>query len=132
MHLVAVFAAAATLAVAPTEGVPLTALGGSGVTGKATAGAQLAGTRVVFRVRGISPNAAVRAIFQAGTCAKRSASFAAVGSVHADAGGQAKWSARVLFHGTPVSWQTAADGGHVLVVIAAGKAVACGVIPGMS
>jgi Cu/Zn superoxide dismutase len=129
--VVALATAGAALAVNPTETVPLKAAG-SPVRGTVTAGAAGKGTRVVFKLRGLPANAAVRAVFQAGTCARPSASFAAAGSALADAKGVASWTGTIRFHGTPVSWKTAADGGHLIAVVVGGKVVACGVIPGMS
>jgi hypothetical protein len=124
--------AAGAGAVNPTEGVALKAVAESGVAGKATAGARGAGTRVVFSIRGLAPGAKARAIMQAGTCKRSSASFAPVGSAAANASGTAQWSANVRFHGEPVGWATIADGAHVFQILAGGRVVACGVIPGMS
>jgi hypothetical protein len=123
--------AAAALAVNPTEGVRLSAVGGSKVTGLATAGALGKGTHVVFVVRGLRPGAKVRAAMQAGTCRKPSASFATAGGASADAKGVARWSAAVLFRGQPVAWSTIADGAHHFSIVGA-SALACGVVPGMS
>jgi Cu/Zn superoxide dismutase len=130
--LVAALATAgAALAVNPTETVMLQAAG-SPVTGTVTAGASGKGTRVLLRLRGLPAKARVQAVFQAGTCARPSASFAAAGSAVADAKGSVAWRGTVRFHGAPVSWKTAADGGHLIAVVVGGKVVACGVIPGMS
>src|SRR5882672_4922013 len=96
--------ATAAFAVNPTEGVKLSAVGGSKVSGLATAGARAKGTHVVFVVRGLQPGAKVRAVMQAGKCAKPSASFGTAGSATADAEGVARWSANVLFRGLPVAW----------------------------
>jgi hypothetical protein len=123
--------ATAALAVNPTEGVKLTAVGGSKVSGLATAGARGKGTHVVFVVRGLEPGAKVRAVMQAGKCSKPSASFATAGSATADANGVARWSASVLFRGEPVTWSTISDGAHHFNVVGA-RRLACGVVPGMS
>jgi hypothetical protein len=123
--------AGAALAVNPTETVELKAAG-SPVTGTATAGAAGKGTRVVFKLRGLEAGAKLRAVFHAGTCARPGASFADAGSAVADAKGIASWTATIRFHGAPVSWKTAADGGHLLAVVSGGKVAGCGVIPGMS
>jgi hypothetical protein len=124
--------AAAAPAANPTEGVRLEAVAKSGVTGHADAGARGSGTFVVFRIRGLAPNAKVRAIMQAGDCKKNGASFATAGSATAHANGFAKWSARVLFRTEQVSWDVIADGDHVFQIVAGPRAVACGRIPGMS
>jgi hypothetical protein len=129
--VLALATAGAALAVNPTETVRLKAAG-SRVTGTATAGAAGQGTRVVFKLRGLPAGAKVRAVFLAGTCKAASASFATAGSGVADGKGSAAWTATIRFHGAPVSWSTAADGGHLINVVADGKVVACGVIPGMS
>jgi hypothetical protein len=123
--------AAPAFAVNPTEGVRLSAVGGSKVTGLATAGARGKGTHVVFAVRGLRPGAKVRAVMRAGTCAKPGASFAAAGGATANAKGVARWSAAVLFHWQPVAWSTIADGAHQFSIVGAGT-LACGVVPGMS
>jgi hypothetical protein len=129
--VVALATAGAALAVNPTETVLLKAAG-SPVKGTVTAGAAGKGTRVAFKLRGLSANATVRAVFQAGTCARPSASFAAAGAAVADAKGLASWTGTIRFHSAPVSWKTAADGGHLIAVVVGAKVVACGVIPGMS
>jgi hypothetical protein len=130
----AIFAAAfaaTALAVNPTEGVKLSAVSGSKVTGLATAGQRGKGTHVVFVVRGLQSGAKVRAVMQAGKCSKPSASFATAGSATADAKGVARWSASVLFRGQPVAWSTISDGAHHFTIVGAGR-LACGVVPGMS
>jgi hypothetical protein len=124
--------AASALAINPTETVRLKAVDGSGITGTAVAGAKGSGTRVVFTIKGLKASAAVRAVFHAGTCARSSASFANAGNAAADASGTARWTTRILFHGQPVAWSGAADGGHTLTLISGGRVVACGTIPGMS
>lgn len=115
----------------PTEGVRLTAVGGSKVSGLATAGARGKGTQVSFVVRGLQPGTKVHAVMQAGTCAKPSASFATAGSATADANGVARWSAGVRFHGQPVGWSTIADGAHHFSIVGA-RRLACGAVPGMN
>jgi hypothetical protein len=125
-------AAAAIGASNPTETVQLRPLAGSGVTGTVTAGARGAGTHAVFALRGLKPNTPVRALMQAGTCARTGASLASAGGAKAGASGTARWSANVLFRAQPVAWRIVADGGHVFRIVAGGRAVACGVVPGMS
>ena len=123
--------AATAFAHGPTEGVKLSAVGSSRVSGLATAGQRGKGTRVVFTVRGLQPGAKVRAVMQAGTCAKPGASFATAGKATANASGVARWSADVLFHGMPVAWSTISDGAHHFSIVGVGR-LACGVVPGMS
>jgi hypothetical protein len=128
---VAIAVASAAFAVNPTEGVKLSAVGGSKVTGLATAGQRGKGTHVVFVVRGLEPGAKVRAVMHAGRCAKPGASFATAGTATADAKGVARWSAGVLFRGEPVAWSTISDGAHHFSIVGA-RRLACGVVPGMS
>jgi hypothetical protein len=124
--------AGGAVAVNPIEGVTLKAVAKSGVTGKADAGARGLGTFVRFRVRGLAPNARVRAFMQAGNCKKHGASFATAGSATADANGVATWSASVLFRTEDVPWDVVADGAHIFRIVGGGRTVACGVVPGMS
>jgi hypothetical protein len=128
----ALVVAAGAAAVNPIEGVRLKAVAKSGVTGQANATARGAGTYVVFTVRGLGPNAKVRAVMNAGNCKQPGASAASVGSAKADARGLAKWSASVLYRNAPVAWVSIADGAHLFQIVAGGRVVACGVIPGMS
>jgi hypothetical protein len=130
--LVALALAAGAAAANPIEGVILKPVATSGVTGKADAGARGVGTFVRFKVRGLAPNATVRALMQAGTCKKYGASFATAGAATANANGVASWSAKVLFRTEPVSWDVIADGAHIFRIVGGGRTLACGVVPGMS
>ena len=116
----------------PTERVQLQPLAASPVRATAVVGRHGRGTQVAVDVSKAPPHARVRAVLNAGTCFKRSASFADAGSARNNGDGRAHWTARILFHNGPVGWDTVADGGHILVLIINGKAAACGSIPGMS
>jgi hypothetical protein len=131
--LVAATLATASPAAAPVETVVLKPIA-STVKGTATVGVAATGTaaRARFALTGLRPGVLVRAVVQAGTCERPSASFAAAGTARATADGKARSSARVAIAGRPVSWSTISDGGHVVSVITEGRAVACGPIPGMS
>jgi Cu/Zn superoxide dismutase len=117
--------AAAALALAaanPTETVQL------GKLGTVTAGQQGSGTLARFSLHGLPAGTRARAVLNAGTCKRPSASFAGAGSARVDPRGRAVWKAKV-----PVAWSIVADGGHVFRVVGAnGKPLACGVVPGMS
>jgi hypothetical protein len=104
--LVFAFPAVATAAFGAnlTESVKLTAVGGSGVHGVATAGARGKGTQVRFVVRGLQPGAEVRAVMQAGTCAKSSASFAAAGRAEASEACTSVRDAQVRSFTLPFEW----------------------------
>ncbi len=124
--------AGAASAATPTEGVILAPLAPSSIKAKAVIGQAGGGTRVSFTISGAPRRAPVRAVMNAGTCAKRSASFATAGSATTDAHGRAGWRASILFRNAPVEWPAVGDGSHVLVLVVRGEAVACGAIPGMS
>ena len=119
-------------AVSPTERVVLKPLAGAHVSAAAVVGEAGSGTRVAWTVTGARPHARLRAILNAGSCARHSASFATAGARGADDRGRARWVSRLRFHGADVSWSSVSDGSHVLVLIVDGKAAACGAIPGMS
>ncbi|HEY6960854.1 MAG TPA: hypothetical protein VI408_03090 [Gaiellaceae bacterium] len=126
----ALVAATTGVAATPTERVILAS--GAHLSASAVVGSAGTGTRVAFTVSGARPHAELRAILNAGTCRRRSASFAAAGSARADSRGHAAWATRLRFHGGDVRWATVSDGAHVLVLIVNGKAAACAAIPGMS
>ena len=121
----------AAAAVNPYVHVVLRPSGGSGVSGSALVAAKNDGTRVTVTLYGLAPKAAVRATLHAGSCAKPSASFAAIVSTKATAAGGASAAGRVLFHGEPVSFIGIADGEHTITVIAGSRVVACGAVPAM-
>ena len=118
-------------AVNPYVHVALRSTGGSRVTGSALVAAKSDGTRVTITLYGLAPKVAVRATLHAGTCAKPSASFAAIVSTKATAAGGATATAQILFRGKPVSFIGIADGEHTVTVIAGSRVVACGAIPVM-
>lgn len=119
-------------AASPTEGVVLNPIGGAHLSASAVVGAAGSATRVAFTVSGTRPHAQLRAILSAGTCKRRSASFATAGARRGDSRGRAAWTSRVRFRGEDVRWSSVSDGAHVLVLLVDGKAAACGAIPGMS
>ncbi|HEY7398193.1 MAG TPA: hypothetical protein VH538_07825 [Gaiellaceae bacterium] len=125
--------ATASLAASPVETVVLEPIASS-VKGTATVGVAGTGTtaRARFALTGVRPGALVRAVVQAGSCKRPSASLAAAGAARATAAGKARWSARVSIAGRLVSWIAIADGDHVVTVISDGHAAACAAIPGMS
>jgi hypothetical protein len=61
-----------------------------------------------------------------------SASFAGIGSARVGADGRTLWAAFIRFREEHVAWSTVSDGGHIIVLLAGGKVVGCGAIPGMS
>lgn len=119
-------------AATPTERVRLQPLGASPERATAVVGPHGRGTRVTVDVSKAPPHALVRAVLNAGTCRKRSTSFASAGSARSDGAGRARWNGPILFHYGQVDWDTIARGDHVLVLIIDGKTAACGAIPGMS
>ena len=116
----------------PTERIRLEPLAASPARATAVVGRHGRGSRVTVEVSKAPRHALVRAVLNAGTCHTRSASFASAGSARSDGAGRARWTAPILFHNSPLDWDTIADGDHVLVLIINGKAAACGAIPGMS
>ena len=116
---------------APEESIRLRPLNGSRVTGTISYQAFGHGTAVWVRLRGATPSARVRVLLQAGGCARHGASFALAASGKANAAGALVANGQALFHGQPVGIRTVADGGHVFVVVSAGRASACAPIPGM-
>lgn len=125
-------AGAAAADTIPTERVLLRPLAQSGVSGSAVVGARGEGTRVVLALRGLEAGAKVRALLLAGTCRKPSASFAEIAAGKATAAGRYAVTGSVRYRGEPVGITTTMDGGHLVMIVAGGKQVACGVIPGMS
>jgi LPXTG-motif cell wall-anchored protein len=118
----------------------LAAQGGSGVGGTATftAAGDAAhaprledATRVSLSVSGLAPGAGAQATLHGGTCAAPGASAAQLPARTAAAAGRATASGFVLFRGAEnVAFTAVADGAHVVIVAAGGRAVACGAIPG--
>lgn len=121
----------AASAVNPYVHVKLRPTAGSGVSGSALVAAKSDGTRVTVTLYGLAPKAAVRAFLHAGTCARPSASFAAIVSARATATGSASATGAILFHGAPVSFIGVADGEHIVTVVAGSRVAACGAIPVM-
>ena len=135
---VAVVAAVAAVAVPAggagvSETIRLAPKGGSGVTGTATIASpgDRAAAAVTVKVRGLAPNAPVRVVLNAVERGRLGASVAIVLSAHANGRGALTASGRVRYRGTPVTFATIADGAHALSVIAAGRVVARGIVPGM-
>lgn len=133
----AVVAAAAALAgqalaFDPATSASIAPLPGQKAKGNASVTAAGSGTSIGVQLTGLAPKAAVSVLFKSGTCKKQSASFAGVAQGAADAKGAFSGGGPLTFRGGPLGFNSVADGKHVLVVVAAGKQVACGVIPGMS
>ena len=127
----AVAVPAATAAIAET--IRLAPKGGSGVTGAATVASpgDRAAAAVTVKVRGLAPNAPVRVVLNAVERGRVGASTALILSARADARGSLTASGRVRYRGKPVTFATIADGAHAISVIAGGRVVARGVVPGI-
>jgi LysM repeat protein len=120
--------------------VPLSPVGGSGVSGTVTfvaAGDEAHApnlddaTRVYIDIVGLPAGASAQSSLHAGTCAQPGASAAALPNLTADRpGGRASANAMVLFRGSEnVAFSTVADGSHIVRITADGRVVACGAIP---
>ncbi len=139
MKVVAVVAALAAILVASTaqagisEGVVLRPLGSSGVTGKAIVSSpgDRAAAAVSITVRGLRPGAQARLVLNAIERGKVGASTVVVASGRANAKGVLVAKGRILYRGEPVTFSSIADGAHAFTVVAGGKSVARGVLPGM-
>lgn len=139
MKVVAVVAALAAILVASTaqagisEGVVLRPLGSSGVTGKVIVSSpdDRAAAAVGVTVRGLRPGASARLVLNAIEQGKVGASTVVVASGRANAKGVLVAKGRVVYRGEPVTFSSIADGAHAFTVVAGGKAVARGVLPGM-
>ena len=118
-------------AVNPYVHVSLRQRGGSGVTGSAVVAAKSDGTRVTLTLYGLAPKSAVRALLNAGTCAKPSASFTLIVSAKATAAGGVSSAAQLALGGKQVSFFDVADGEHVIRITAGSQVVACGAVPAM-
>ena len=125
--------ASGAAAFSPTERVPLESSSrASPVHGSAVVGANGAGTRASVNLAGLRAGTAVRVLLQSGTCRRHGASFALLVSGRASGTGAFRATGAARFHGRPVGYGIVADGAHVITVVAAGRLVACGVIPGIS
>src|SRR5262249_26369381 len=83
----------------------------------------------VLEVVGLPPLKTASATMHANTCAKPSASFAALPELKADANGKATATGAILYRGAEaVALTTMADGAHI-IAIQTGQMAACGVIP---
>ena len=139
LRFLAALAVVAAVAVVPVasagiaETIRLAPKGGSGVTGKATvvSPGDRAAAAVTIRVRGLAPKAPVRVVLNAIERGRVGASIAVILSARADARGALTASGRVRYRGQPVTFATIADGAHAISVIAGGRVVARGVVPGI-
>lgn len=116
----------------PSETIVLAPAPGAKAKGTATVKAAGNGTSVKLDLKGLTPRAKVVALFTSGTCRTPSASFGTIARGTATAKGAFAANGKVLFRNEPVSFTVAGDGTHLVVILAGGKPVACGVIPGMS
>lgn len=139
MKTVAVLAALAAILVASTanagirEGVVLSPLGSSGVSGKAIVSSpgDTVAAAVSVTVRGLRPGTQARIVLNAIENGKVGASTVVVASGRANAKGVLVATGRIRYRGEPVTFSSIADGAHAFSVVAGGKAVARGVLPGM-
>jgi len=129
-EVLASLAAALALA-APVEAVTLRPTGASRIEGRVVYRAAGTGTSVTVRLAGAPAGAAVRVLFQSGTCVRHGASFALAGRGRATADGGFGYRGSVLFHGRPVGTGVVADGRHIFTVVVNGRQAACARIPGM-
>jgi hypothetical protein len=141
VRALAVLGLAATLAILVgtagagiSETIRLAPRGASGVSGTATVSSpgDRAAARVVVHVRGLRAGAAVRVVLDAGSCTRPGASVTKVLSARAGAAGTLTAAGRVRYRGAPVTFSAIADGAHAFSVVAGGRVVACGVLPGIS
>lgn len=129
--LAAVVASTASAGIAET--IRLTPRNASGVTGTATVSSpgDRAAAAVTVRVRGLAPNAPVRVVLNAIEKGRVGASVAVILSGRATARGVLTASGRVRYRGEPVTFASIADGAHAVSVVAGGRVVARGVVPGI-
>jgi hypothetical protein len=134
MKTLAFLAAAAALAVPAAsagiaETIRLAPTGGSGVSGTATVSSpgDRAAAAVWVKIRGLEPGASVRILLNAvnGTSVVR------ILSARAGKTGTVAASGRIRYRGEPVTFASIADGAHAVSVVAGGRLVARGVIPGI-
>jgi hypothetical protein len=119
--------AAAVAAAAVTA--PLAPVARSGVAGTAVVTQAFSGTNIVLSLRGLAPRASIRALLDAGTCARPGASVAPIVEARATRAGALRVTGRAFFRSRPVAYETVADGGHVIRIVAGGRTVACGAVP---
>ena len=112
-----------------STGVPVDVQGlkGGQVHGTVTLLARSGGTAATVDIRQLKPHARVRILVHAGDCLHRSASFAALPTLTADARGRVAGSGFFRFHGAKVPLRTLTAEPHSISVVA-GTAVACGEI----
>jgi hypothetical protein len=101
----------------------------SGVSGTAILTADGEGTKVTLNITGLAAGTEARATMHANTCARPSASFAALPNLKADETGTATATGRVLFHNEDVALTVMTDYEHVIAIRADKQFVACGTIP---
>lgn len=132
--IAAVALAASAAASGPAETIRLGPKNASGVSGTATISSpgDEAAAKVAVRVKGLKPGATARVMLTAGSCKRPGASTTRILAARADARGAFAASGRVFFRGGPVTFATIADGFHAILVVADGRVVACGVVPGMN
>lgn len=86
---------------------------------------------MTVKVRRLAPNAPVRVVLNAIERGRVSASITLILSSRADARGALTASGRVRYRGAPVTFASIADGAHAISVIAGGRVVARGIVPGI-
>ena len=122
-------AAAVAFAAPPQRDFRLQPVGGSRVHGTATVRSLGAETGMELVLTGLPKGKKFRVLLNAGSCARRSASFTLLGIAAAGPKGVAHYSSLVRSNGAPMSFKSIADGKHVIAVVVGKKTVACGSIP---
>lgn len=119
---------------APRVEVPIAAVGGSAVTGRATLTSSGPGTTVALDLAGLTANAPYRVQLHAGSCEQPSASATRVADVLATANGTASLSVPVRYRDTAdMDLRSVADGTRILAVQLLGIGmVACGAVGAVS
>jgi predicted lipoprotein with Yx(FWY)xxD motif len=112
----------------PTETVQLGPQRGSHVVGTAVVTAEGGGTVVRVSVRGLAPRVRVAARVRSGSCTSLGAGSGLIARGKSDARGRFRVTRAVTFRGTPVAYDSIADGEHVITIAGRSRVVACGVI----
>src|SRR4051812_25453264 len=103
--------------------------GAGSVRGSVVLGPDGAGTRYAVRLAGVEPGVRARVTLHAGTPGRPSASFVALPTPAAPAGGPVQAEGAVLFRGTErVALRTLADEPHAILVSVGDRVVARGAL----
>ena len=112
----------------PTETVRLGPQHGSHVVGAAVVTAEGAGTVVRLSLKRFAPRVGIVAKVRSGTCTSLGAGSGLIARGKSDARGRFRVRRTVTFNGTPVAYDSIADGEHVITIASRSRVVACGVI----